>query len=82
VIAEALSNATKHAQATRIAVWISQEGHRAFVSVTDDGIGGADIGRGTGLRGLGDRVETLGGRLHVTSRAGQGATVRAELPLG
>jgi len=51
------------------------------VEVSDDGVGGADPGKGSGLRGLTDRVEALGGHLHVSSEHGRGTTVRAELPL-
>ena len=52
-----------------------------MVQVSDDGVGGADAGKGSGLRGLADRVEALGGRLSVSSEPGDGTTVRAELPL-
>jgi signal transduction histidine kinase len=52
------------------------------VEVADDGAGGADPSRGTGLRGLADRVEALDGRLQVTSRPGEGTTIRADLPCG
>ena len=51
------------------------------VEVSDDGVGGAGLGGGSGLPGLRDRVETLGGRLRVSSERGVGTTVRAELPL-
>jgi signal transduction histidine kinase len=51
------------------------------VEVSDDGVGGADPGKGSGLRGLTDRVEALGGRLRVSSEQGVGTTVRAELPM-
>jgi signal transduction histidine kinase len=54
---------------------------RVVVAIADDGIGGADASRGSGLRGLVDRVEALGGRLDVTSPPGGGTTLRAELPL-
>jgi signal transduction histidine kinase len=53
---------------------------RLVVEVRDDGVGGADTGRGTGLRGLADRVEALSGRLRVCSPAGGGTTVQAEIP--
>ena len=52
------------------------------VEVDDDGLGGADPARGTGLRGLADRVEALGGALHVDSPAGGGTRLAAEIPLG
>ena len=51
-----------------------------MIEVADDGVGGADTERGTGLRGLADRVETLGGRLRIGSPAGGGTRVRAEIP--
>ena len=54
----------------------------AVVQVADDGVGGADEAAGSGLRGLTDRVEALGGRLYVTSPAGRGTVVTAELPIG
>ena len=53
---------------------------RAVVEIADDGVGGADRGRGTGLRGLADRVDALGGRLRIESPAGRGTVVRAEIP--
>jgi signal transduction histidine kinase len=52
------------------------------VRVRDDGVGGADAGRGSGLVGLSDRVEAVGGRMHVTSPAGGGTTLEATIPLG
>ena len=55
---------------------------RLVVEVVDDGVGGADTERGTGLRGLADRVESLGGRLRVWSPSGGGTRLRAELPCG
>jgi signal transduction histidine kinase len=61
---------------------MSTVGLRLHVTVADDGRGGADPERGSGLRGLADRVEALGGRLSVTSPAGQGTRLRAELPAG
>jgi signal transduction histidine kinase len=55
---------------------------RVKVEIQDDGVGGADLGRGSGLRGLVDRVETVGGTLQVVSVAGQGTRLAAEIPLG
>jgi len=55
---------------------------RLHVSIGDDGVGGADPSRGSGLIGLTDRVQALGGTLSVLSPSGQGTTIRAELPLG
>ena len=54
---------------------------RVFVTVMDDGVGGADSSRGSGLRGLADRVEALGGRLSIDSPPGEGTRIVAELPL-
>jgi len=80
VIAEALANAAKHAQATHVSVRMDRRGDRAVVDVHDDGIAGADPNAGSGLRGLADRVEAIEGRLSVRSQHGAGTTVRAELP--
>jgi signal transduction histidine kinase len=82
VCAEALANAAKHASASRVAVDVSVVSGRVVVEIIDDGSGGVDPGRGTGLRGLADRVETVGGTLSVSSPSGHGTRVRAELPLG
>jgi signal transduction histidine kinase len=60
---------------------VVREGEELRVMVADDGIGGADPSKGTGLRGLADRVEVLGGRLEVDSPQGAGTTVRAFIPL-
>jgi PAS domain S-box-containing protein len=81
VVAEALANAQKHAGAHRVAVRVAADDRRVDVSVTDDGAGGADE-EGSGLRGLADRVETLGGTLVLDSPPGGGTRLRAELPLG
>jgi signal transduction histidine kinase len=80
VIAEALTNAAKHAQASRVTVRMDLSGERAVVEVHDDGRGGAEAFRGSGLRGLADRVDSLEGQLSVTSRNGAGTTVRAVMP--
>jgi signal transduction histidine kinase len=80
--AEALANIAKHASASRVSVSVTTGGGRARVEVEDDGLGGADPARGTGLRGLVDRVEALGGTLHVESPAGRGTRLTAEIPLG
>ena len=61
---------------------VTRRGPLAVVEVADDGIGGADLARGSGLRGLRDRVEALGGRLTVASEPGHGTTLRAEVPCG
>jgi signal transduction histidine kinase len=86
VIAEALTNAAKHADASTVHVEVDTAAVDARdmlrVCVRDDGRGGADLAGGTGLVGLKDRVEAGGGRLAVHSALGAGTTVRAELPLG
>jgi signal transduction histidine kinase len=82
VVAEALTNAAKHARAGEIAVRIARQGDLLVVEVTDDGAGGADPARGSGLRGLADRVAAIDGRLTVTSPPGGPTVVRAELPCG
>jgi PAS domain S-box-containing protein len=81
VVAETLTNVAKYAAASEARVHIARVDGRAEVEVADDGVGGADARGGSGLRGLADRVEALGGRLTVTSPAGAGTQVRAELPL-
>ena len=80
VVAEALANAVKHSRAERVDVRLSIEGERLRMEVADDGVGGARLDRGTGLRGLVDRVDVLGGAIDVASPAGKGTTVRVELP--
>ncbi len=82
VVAEALTNAARHAAATEIRVTVSEVAGGLSVTVSDDGRGGADAATGTGLRGLADRVAALGGLLTVTSRPGEGTLVQADLPLG
>jgi signal transduction histidine kinase len=82
VVAESLANVVRHASATVAQVVISTESDtgRVVVAVTDDGVGGASVDRGSGIRGLKDRVEALGGQLAVESRAGNGTRIRVELP--
>ena len=82
VVAEALTNAAKHARAGEITVRIARRDDLLVVEVADDGAGGADPARGSGLRGLADRVAAIDGRLTVTSPAGGPTVVRAELPCG
>jgi len=81
VCAEALTNAAKHAHGTGVTVEVEGEPGRVTVVVTDDGIGGASLVAGSGLRGLADRVEALGGRLVVASPRDSGTRIVAELPL-
>jgi signal transduction histidine kinase len=82
VASEALANVAKYAQATAASVRVSHTPTDAVIEIADDGVGGADESRGSGLRGLADRVEALDGRLTVVSPAGAGTTVVAELPCG
>jgi signal transduction histidine kinase len=82
VCAEALANVAKHSSASRVTVGISSDHARVAVRVEDDGIGGADPSLGSGLRGLADRIETLGGNLQVDSPPGHGTRLAAEIPLG
>jgi signal transduction histidine kinase len=82
VCAEALTNIAKYAGASRASVDVHDGGGRVLVAVVDDGVGGADATRGSGLRGLADRVESLGGRLAVQSAAGSGTSLVAEIPTG
>ena len=79
VVAEALTNALKHARASALMVQLARVEEHLRVEVSDDGIGGADLRAGSGLGGLTDRVETLGGRLHVISPVRQGTRIIAEL---
>jgi signal transduction histidine kinase len=80
VVSESLANIGKHARATAARVDIARTDGLVVVEVIDDGVGGADTERGSGLRGLADRVEAHGGRLRIWSPAGSGTRVRAELP--
>ncbi len=82
VVSESLTNAAKHAQAKRVTVDVGVTDGTLIAEIVDNGIGGADSERGTGLRGLADRVEALNGRLRVWSAAGSGTRVRAEIPCG
>jgi signal transduction histidine kinase len=77
---EALSNAAKHSHGTEVRVDVSCDDRTLAVEVADDGIGGASVGPGSGLRGLADRVEALGGRFTVSSPPGLGTRLRAEIP--
>jgi PAS domain S-box-containing protein len=81
LIAEALTNVTKYAVASAVRVQVVANGSSVSVEVSDDGVGGADPAAGSGLRGLADRVEALGGSLGVVSPAGAGTTLRAEIPV-
>jgi signal transduction histidine kinase len=82
VCAEALSNIAKHAEASRARIGIRAWDGRLVVEVADDGRGGADPARGSGLRGLADRVEAVGGVFRMVSSVGGGTRLTAEVPLG
>ena len=83
VVAESLTNVAKYADGAGppTSASLAVDGF-AIVEVEDDGVGGADVSRGSGLRGLADRVEALQGRLLVSSEPGRGTRVRAEIPCG
>jgi len=81
VVAEALTNAARHARASAVSVEVEAVGEALRVTVRDDGAGGAGFAGGTGLVGLKDRVEALGGRIFLDSPLGAGTSLRVELPL-
>ena len=81
VVSEALTNAAKHAHASCVQITIDTADGEARLSISDDGVGGADPTRGSGLAGLKDRVEAIGGTLTVQSRPGQGTRLIAEVPV-
>jgi signal transduction histidine kinase len=81
IVAEALTNAGKHAQASKVNVRVDTEGANLGVSIRDDGIGGADSANGSGLSGLMDRVEALGGEMTISSHVGSGTSLLVKIPL-
>ncbi|HTE59796.1 MAG TPA: sensor histidine kinase [Solirubrobacteraceae bacterium] len=81
VVAEALTNVVKYAQASQARVCVSRSNGHAVVEVADDGVGGADPDRGSGLRGLADRISALDGTLELRSPEGAGTLLRAEIPV-
>jgi signal transduction histidine kinase len=81
VVAEALTNVVRYAEASQATVSIERRNGHAIVEIADDGVGGADPSRGTGLQGLADRVAALDGHLQVDSPPGAGTTVRVEFPV-
>jgi signal transduction histidine kinase len=81
VVAESITNTVKHAQATRIEIGLERVPEGLRLEIGDDGRGGADPAAGTGLRGLADRVEALGGRFAVADRPGGGTIVSVDLPV-
>jgi signal transduction histidine kinase len=80
VVAEALTNVAKYAEASRAVVDVERDNGRLVVSVSDDGVGGADPDDGTGLRGLADRLAVIEGRLDIDSQRGLGTTITARIP--
>jgi signal transduction histidine kinase len=82
VVSEALTNAAKHSRASEVDVCGRTKDHMLCLSIRDNGIGGADLGNGSGLLGLRDRVEALGGRMRIMSPAGSGTSLDVTIPLG
>jgi signal transduction histidine kinase len=81
VVSEALANAAKHARASLARVEVAERGGSLHLTIRDDGIGGADPARGSGLTGLTDRIQALGGTITVQSPAGEGTILLVELPI-
>jgi signal transduction histidine kinase len=81
VVSEALTNAAKHAHASLVRVELDADDAIVRLAIRDDGVGGANPEQGSGLVGLSDRIEALGGTLEVTSPAGSGTTLLIEMPL-
>jgi signal transduction histidine kinase len=81
VVSEALTNAAKHAHASMVRVYVTAHDTLVVLSIRDDGVGGADAGRGSGLIGLRDRVEALGGELEIASPAGSGTVLHVKIPI-
>jgi signal transduction histidine kinase len=82
VVSEAIANVGRHADAQRVTVRIVRDGTDLRIAVADDGVGGADLTAGTGLRGLADRVGAMGGHLRIESPAGAGTRLEATIPCG
>jgi signal transduction histidine kinase len=81
-VSEALANVAKHAAASRVVVAVDEADDRLSIEVRDDGVGGAVFDGGSGLRGLSDRVEAVGGRVDVRSVSGAGTVIHAVMPCG
>jgi signal transduction histidine kinase len=81
IVSEALTNATKHARASRVEISLALRNFSLLLSIRDDGIGGADLRQGSGLAGLQDRIEALGGTLDLDSTPGNGTSLGVTLPL-
>jgi signal transduction histidine kinase len=80
VVAEALTNAAKHARASAVTVAVESGGANLHLSIRDDGVGGADAANGAGLIGLKDRVEALGGQMKIASRPANGTALLVNIP--
>jgi signal transduction histidine kinase len=80
-VSEALTNTSKHADATRVWVSLRLDHGTLRLSIRDDGVGGADSRRGSGLTGLRDRIEALGGRIKIESPSGNGTLIEVEIPV-
>jgi signal transduction histidine kinase len=80
IIAEALTNVARHSAASRVSVRARRDDERLYIDIEDDGQGGADATRGTGLAGIADRAEALDGTLTIDSRLGEGTRIHVELP--
>jgi PAS domain S-box-containing protein len=81
IVAEALTNTAKHSRASEVRVCAESKGDTLYLSIRDDGIGGADFAKGSGLIGLKDRAEALGGRMAIESPAGSGTSIHIRIPL-
>jgi signal transduction histidine kinase len=81
VVSEALTNATKHAHASLVRISLEKRDNGLHLAIRDDGVGGADPAAGSGLIGLRDRAEALGGSIGVSSPPGEGTLVTVQLPL-
>jgi signal transduction histidine kinase len=82
VVSEALANVGKYAEASEVRISVGRSNGHVTVEVRDDGVGGADPAKGSGLRGLADRVAAVGGRIEIDSPTGRGTTVSAQIPCG
>ena len=80
IVAEALTNVAKHAQASLVQLAVKADDDKLYLSIRDDGIGGADARKGSGLIGLVDRVEALGGQIDIASRLGDGTSLLVNIP--
>ncbi|WP_415954278.1 nitrate- and nitrite sensing domain-containing protein [Streptomyces sp. KLOTTS4A1] len=80
VVSEALANTAKHARAEFVTVRVRRAEDAVELAISDDGVGGAEPARGSGLMGLADRVEAIGGALHLNSRAGEGTSLQVRIP--